>query len=87
MTNTTAPSTYETKFADFKKKLFKSIQPGGKLLEDFLDVPFCDAMPGDRLLTKGEADAYQLLNKIEEAFCNLEDLLATRAEQKEWRKS
>lgn len=86
MKTTPTLTTYETKFADFKKNLFKSIQPGGKLLEDFLDVPFCHEMAGDRILTPGEAEAYDLLNKIETAFCDLEDLLATKAEQKEWRK-
>jgi hypothetical protein len=88
MDNTTTLTPYEGKFADFKKKLFVSIQPGGKLLENFLDVPF-DAETqgmGDRLLTPGEAEAYDLLNKIDTAFAELEDLLATKAEQKEWRK-
>lgn len=31
MENNTALDTYEAKLADFKKKLFLSIQPGGKL--------------------------------------------------------
>ena len=78
-------TNYETQFAAFKKNLFTSIQPGGKLLEDFIDVPFAEDAER-RLLTQGEADAYELLNKIETAFCDLEDLLGTKDEQKEWRK-
>lgn len=85
MTNEpTTPSTYETKFTDFKKALFISLTPADKIFADFLDVSF--GGDADRLLTDGEREAYDALNKIEEAFWNFEELLGTDAERKDWRK-
>jgi hypothetical protein len=81
--NTTSTTeTYKQKLDSLRKAMYVALAPADRLFCDFLDVPI--GGEGWREMTAEEREASALLYKIEEAFCNFEDLLASDKEKKEW---
>jgi hypothetical protein len=79
---TSTTETYKQKLDALRKAMYVALAPADRLFVDFLDVPI--GGEGWREMTEEEREAYDLLNKIEEAFCNFEDLLASDKEKKAW---